>query len=118
MSEDRSRYYGDGHAGGRMESIYRFGEFRLDPVRHELWRGSTEVALPRKVFACIVYLIQHRDRVVGREELMQSIWGHVHLTDSTLGQAIRQRVFTLMQAVLAHDNLVRALAERPEDFLG
>ncbi|HVV98501.1 MAG TPA: winged helix-turn-helix domain-containing protein [Rhodanobacteraceae bacterium] len=73
-----------------MESIYRFGEFRLDPVRHELWRGSTEVALPRKVFACIVYLIQHRDRVVGREELMQSIWGHVHLTDSTLGQAIRR----------------------------
>ncbi len=76
--------------GGGMEAIYRFGEFRLDATRHELWRGGTEVALPRKVFACVIYLIQHRDRVVGREELMQSIWGHVHLTDSTLGQAIRR----------------------------
>lgn len=73
-----------------MGSIYRFGEFRLDAVRHELWRGNSEVPLPRKVFACVVYLIQHRDRVVRREELMQSIWGHVHLTDSTLGQAIRR----------------------------
>jgi DNA-binding winged helix-turn-helix (wHTH) protein/tetratricopeptide (TPR) repeat protein len=73
-----------------MGSIYRFGEFRLDPVRHELWHGAEEIPIPRKVFACIVYLIKHRDRVVGREELMQSIWGHVHLTDSTLGQAIRR----------------------------
>ena len=73
-----------------MTAAYRFGEFRIDPVTYELWRGGRELPLPRKVFACIVHLIKNRDRAVGRDELMQAIWGHVHLTDNTLGQAIRR----------------------------
>lgn len=68
---------------------YRFGEFRLDPARHELWRGDDELSLRHKVFACIVYLIENRDRAVGRDELIEAIWGEVHLSDSVLGHAIR-----------------------------
>lgn len=48
--------------------------------------------------------------------MFESVFSQLHVP--ALGQVIRQRVFTLMQAALSHDNLVRALAERPEEFLG
>lgn len=71
-------------------ATYRFGEFRLDPARHELWRGDEELTLPLKVFDCIVHLVENRDRTIGRDELIEALWGDVHLTDSALGQVIRQ----------------------------
>jgi DNA-binding winged helix-turn-helix (wHTH) protein/tetratricopeptide (TPR) repeat protein len=70
--------------------VYRFGEFRLDLAGRELRRGDEEIHLPVKVFACIVVLIENRHRAVGRDELIATVWGHVHLTDSVLGQVIRQ----------------------------
>lgn len=67
---------------------YRFGELRLDPARRELWRGDEELALPPKAFGCLVYLIENRDRAVGRDELIEAVWHKENLTDSVLGQAI------------------------------
>ena len=94
-----------------MNAAYRFGEYRLDPVAYELWRGGRELALPRKVFACIVHLIKNRDRAVGRDELMQAIWGHVHLTDNTLGQAIRRA-----RHVLEDDGKEQQIIKTVRDF--
>ena len=70
--------------------LYRFGEFELDAARRTLRRDGREVVLPAKVFACILYLVEHRDRAIGRDELMTAVWGHLHLTESVLGQAMRQ----------------------------
>jgi DNA-binding winged helix-turn-helix (wHTH) protein/tetratricopeptide (TPR) repeat protein len=70
-------------------SVYRFGEFELDPAMRELRRRGVAVDLPTKAFACALYLIEHRNRAVDRDELMVAVWGHVHLTESVLGQAIR-----------------------------
>lgn len=68
--------------------IYRFDEFRLDPARRELWRGDDELTLPPKAFGCLVHLVEHRDRAVGRDELIAAVWQKVNLADSVLGQAI------------------------------
>ncbi|MDC8015018.1 winged helix-turn-helix domain-containing protein [Tahibacter soli] len=69
---------------------YRFGEFRVDPATRRLWKGEDGVALRPKVFDCIVYLIEHRDRAVGRDELISAVWGKVDITDGVLGQTILQ----------------------------
>lgn len=69
-------------------AIYRFGEFQLDPASRELRRGEEDLALPLKVFDCVVYLVENRDRAVGRDELIEAVWGDAHLSDSVLGQAI------------------------------
>lgn len=71
-----------------MYLSYRFSEFRLDPASRELWRGDAEVSLPPKAFGCLVYLIEHRDRAVGRDELIEAVWGKENLDDSVLGRAI------------------------------
>ncbi|MET0231301.1 MAG: winged helix-turn-helix domain-containing protein, partial [Rhodanobacteraceae bacterium] len=73
-----------------IPAIYRFGDFTLDAACRELRRGGTPVELSSKPFSCVLHLIENRHRVVDRDELMRAVWGHVHLTESVLGQAIRQ----------------------------
>ena len=67
---------------------YRFGDCRLDVAARELWRADERVALAAKAFECLAYLIEHRDRAVGRDELVAAVWGRVDGSDSLLTQAI------------------------------
>ncbi len=75
--------------------MYSFGEFRLKIAERELWHGDAMVPVNRVVFDCIAYLIQHRDRAVGRDELVAAVWGRVDVSDAHLNQAIARarRVF-------------------------
>jgi DNA-binding winged helix-turn-helix (wHTH) protein len=68
--------------------VYRFGEFRVDPVARELWRGEQLVALPPHVFDCLAYLIARHDRAVGRDELVAAVWGRTEVSDTLLGQTV------------------------------
>ena len=54
-------------------TVYRFGDFTLDPASRELHRGGEPVALPPKSFDCLVYLIEHRARPHSREVVLQFI---------------------------------------------
>lgn len=69
-------------------STVRFGDFRLDPARRELWRNGERVRLPVRVFDCIAYLIEHRDRAIGRDELIAAIWGNADVSDNVLDQTV------------------------------
>lgn len=70
------------------ESAYRFGDFRLVPARRQLWRADRQVSIQPKVFDTLVYLIQHRDRAVGRDELVAAVWGRTDLSDNIVCQII------------------------------
>lgn len=71
-----------------MASHYDFSDFELHPAsRALLWRG-TAVAIEPKVFDVLAYLVEHRDRAVGRDELIAAVWGRVDVADATLQQAI------------------------------
>ncbi|HEX6833819.1 MAG TPA: transcriptional regulator, partial [Rudaea sp.] len=67
---------------------YRFGDFDLDVRARELRRRGQPVALPLKSFDCLVYLLEHRDRAVGRDELISAVWGRVDVNDALLGQTL------------------------------
>ena len=43
---------------------YVFGQFELNPAMRELLRGGSPVALRPRSLECLIYLIEHRDRVV------------------------------------------------------
>ena len=68
--------------------IYRFRNFSLDPQAHELHQDGTLVALPISTLDCLTYLIQHRNRTVGRDELTAAVWGRVDVSDVSLSHAI------------------------------
>jgi len=68
--------------------IHRFGEFRVDPAARELHRNDALVALPPKAFDCLAYLLEHRDRAVGRDELIAAVWGRTTVSDDVLAQTL------------------------------
>lgn len=67
---------------------YRFGPFRLDVATRTLWRGDDTIAVAGRSFDCIRLLIEQRHRAVGRDELIQALWGHPDVSDGVLGQTI------------------------------
>jgi len=73
-----------------QREILSFGDIRLDLAARELRRAGEEVAIAPKSLACLVYLLVNRDRAVGRDELVERIWGHSHITDGALSQTILQ----------------------------
>ncbi len=71
-------------------SRYRFAEFELDPATRELWRGGQRQALPLKSLECLSYLIAHRERAVGRDELISAVWGRADVSDTVVAQTMRR----------------------------
>ncbi|ANB19782.1 winged helix-turn-helix domain-containing protein [Dokdonella koreensis] len=68
--------------------VHHFGECSLDIAARELRRDRVRVDLPPTVFDCIAYLVEHRDRAVGRDELVAAVWGKASVSDTMLGKAI------------------------------
>ncbi|MGN6520177.1 MAG: winged helix-turn-helix domain-containing protein [Dokdonella sp.] len=67
---------------------FEFGEYRFLPSARELWRGARHLTLPRRTFECIEHLIVHRDRAVGRDELVAAVFGRSNVSDAQLGQIV------------------------------
>ncbi len=67
---------------------YRFGRFRLNPQARELFDGDERVNLPVSTIDSLVYLIEHRDRPVGRDELAAAVWGRADISEVSLSHAV------------------------------
>ena len=68
---------------------YRVGEYTIDTTLFRLNKGAGEVAVEPKVFDLIVYLIEHRDRVLSREELFREVWKGREVSDTTLSNHVK-----------------------------
>ena len=68
--------------------IYRFDPFTLDAARRELRRDGALLALEPQVFDLLVFLIQARDRVVSRDDLMDAVWQGRIVSEATLASRI------------------------------
>ena len=69
--------------------IYHFGDCALDTNLYTLQRGGQEFRLRLKVFRMCLYLLEHRDRVVSREELCAQVWPGQFVSQATLEGVIR-----------------------------
>jgi DNA-binding winged helix-turn-helix (wHTH) protein/Tol biopolymer transport system component len=67
---------------------YAFGEFRIDVGLRKLWQNDAAVQIPSRAFDALVYLIEHRDRLVQKDEIIAAIWQDVVVTDDSLIHAI------------------------------
>lgn len=68
--------------------IFAFGEFELDSRQYRLRRGEDVIRLQPKVFSVLQYLIEHRERVVSKQELFDEIWPDETLTESVLARTV------------------------------
>ena len=69
--------------------IYRFGEFELDLARAELRAGGTPRPLEPQVFALLVHLVENRDRLVSRDELLEKVWDGRIVSDAAIASRIK-----------------------------
>ncbi len=71
-----------------MSSLYRFGEFVLDPSRRTLFRADSPISLTPKAFDVLLFLVQNPNRLVTKEELLQAVWGDTFVEEGNLTQYI------------------------------
>ena len=69
--------------------IYRSGNFSLDTQSFALTRDDQPVAIEPQVFDLLVYLMDNRDRVVGRDELLDQLWNGRIVTDNALNGRLK-----------------------------
>lgn len=86
--------------------MYRFEDCQVDPRRFELRRGGGVVHVEPQVFSLLTYLIEHRDRVVAKSELLDVVWGGRYVSES----ALTSRVKMLRRAVGDDGNQQRVIA--------
>ena len=68
--------------------LFLFEDFSLDTGRCELRRGAEGIAVEPQVFDLLVCLIENRDRVVTRDDLIASVWSGRVVSESTLASRI------------------------------
>ncbi|WIM11006.1 winged helix-turn-helix domain-containing protein [Enhydrobacter sp.] len=66
----------------------QFGRYVLDLDRGCLFLDRTEIALRPKTFAVLRYLVESSGRLVSKEELFDSVWPNLTVTDDALVQSI------------------------------
>lgn len=64
--------------------IYEFGTFRLDTVRRLLLREGQIVQLTPKAFETLLALVENRERVVDKDELLRMIWSDAVVEERNL----------------------------------
>jgi tetratricopeptide (TPR) repeat protein len=75
--------------------VIAFPPFRLDVDEQQLWRGDKLLALRKKPFAILRYLIQHPRRLVTQDELVGAVWSGTVVSDS----AVRSHLHELRQVL-------------------
>jgi len=97
--------------------LFRFGEYTLDSQRHELRRDEKLCSLEPQVFDVLLYLVEHRNRVVTRQDLLTAVWHGRIVSDA----ALDTRVNAVRNAIGdngVEQRLIRTLRGRGFRFVG
>lgn len=79
--------------------LIRFGEYCLDTEEMSLQVNEQSVVLEPKVFAVLMYFIEHRERYISMEELHKNLW-----KDRCVSDAAVRRIISKIRIVLNDDH--------------
>jgi DNA-binding winged helix-turn-helix (wHTH) protein len=81
-----------------VETAYRFGDFALYPGDRLLKRGTASIALQPKAFDALLCLVRGAEHMVSKQELRQTLWPDVHVSERNLTNLIAS-----LRKILSHD---------------
>jgi DNA-binding winged helix-turn-helix (wHTH) protein/tetratricopeptide (TPR) repeat protein len=84
-----------------LPASYEFGPFSVDAGRRLLLRNGDPVPLAPKVLETLLVLIENRDRVLSKDELLRQVWGDTIVEEGGLTRNVSV--------------LRKSLGEKPED---
>ena len=96
---------------------FEFSGYSLDVSRRELRRGPDLIELEPQVFDLLVYLIENRERVVSKDDLIAAVWGGRIVSESTL----TSRITAVRKAIGdtgERQELIRTMARKGLRFVG
>jgi TolB-like protein len=96
---------------------FLFGSHILDTELRELRRGAKPVAVEPQVFDLLVHLVENRDRVVSKDDLIASVWGGRIVSDSTLTSRINAARRAVGDSGV-EQKLIRTIARKGLRFVG
>jgi TolB-like protein/DNA-binding winged helix-turn-helix (wHTH) protein/Tfp pilus assembly protein PilF len=71
-----------------VSKAYQFGSYRLEVPTRRLLRGGQPISLTPKAFDVLLALVERRDRVVDKAELMRIVWPDSFVEEANLSQTI------------------------------
>jgi len=87
---------------------FGFGPFQLDEAGRVLRLADREIPLQPRVFDLLVCLVQNRERVVPKDELLDKLWPDVTVTEGSL-----QRAISTLRAALREGGMEEAVRSFP-----
>ncbi len=96
---------------------FGFEAYALDPDRRELTRGSERIAIGPQVFDLLLYLVQNRERVVSKDDLLHAVWHGRIVSESTLTSHINA-VRRAIGDTGDQQRLIRTIARKGFRFVG
>jgi TolB-like protein len=96
---------------------YLFEDYALDTDRRELQRGGAPVPLEPQVFDLLAYLVEQRDRVVSKDDLLAAVWNGRIVSESALTTRINAARRAIGDSGDAQ-RLIRTLRGRGIRFVG
>jgi TolB-like protein len=69
--------------------IYSFAHFELDLATVELRAGGTTVSLEPQVFALLALLLENRERLVSKDELIEKVWDGRVVSDAAVASRVK-----------------------------
>ncbi|WP_129793088.1 winged helix-turn-helix domain-containing protein [Sphingosinicella sp. CPCC 101087] len=98
--------------------MYRFDAFRIDPEALQLFHGDERIEAPPLTVEVLAFLIENRDRTVGRLELIERFWPRAGTgADASLNTCIR-RIRMLLGDAAGEPKYVRTRPRAGYRFIG
>src|SRR5215831_2123039 len=88
---------------GVPRRAFTFGPWIVDPVKRLVWSDGKPVPVTGKAFELLLYLLEHRDRVVEKEELLKAVWPDTFVQENNLVRHISTLRKALGQRADQHD---------------
>ena len=89
---------------------FAFSDYELDVASRLLTRRGETVSIAPRALECLIYLIQHADRAVGRDELISAVWGRTDINYTVLTQTLWKLRRALNESSDADSQFIRTVS--------